>query len=43
MTDYLDLCLPDEQINEIIKGIKAKLGEGGIAGILAKIKSLFGK
>ncbi|MBQ2027872.1 MAG: hypothetical protein IJT99_04615 [Clostridia bacterium] len=39
----LGIDLPDEQINEIIKGIKAKLGEGGIAGILAKIKSLFGK
>ena len=39
----LGIDLPDEQIKQVIDGVKAKLGEGAVNGILAKIKSLFGK
>ena len=39
----LGIDLPDEQINQVIEGIKAKLGEGAVTGILTKVKSLFSK
>ena len=39
----LGIDLPDEQIKQVIDGIKAKLGEGAATGLLAKLKSLFGK
>ena len=40
--------LPDEQINQVIEGVKGKIDLSkvdlkGAGGILAKIKSLFGK
>lgn len=39
----LGIDLPDEQIKQVIDGIKAKLGEGAARGILDKIKGIFGK
>lgn len=39
----LGIDLPDEQINQVIKGIKEKLGGAAASGILDKIKRLFGK
>ncbi len=43
----LNIDLPDEQINAVIAGVKAKLGAEGVAksasGILGAIKSFFGK
>ena len=39
----LGINLPDEQINQVINGIKEKLGGAAAGGILNKIKSLFGK
>ncbi len=35
--------LPDETINKVIEGVKKALADKGTKGILAKIKSLFGK
>ena len=40
--------LPDEQINQVIEGVKGKLDLGGVdvaqaAGMLGKLKGLFGK
>ena len=40
--------LPDEQINQVIEGVKGKLDLGNIdvkeaAGLLGKLKGLFGK
>ncbi len=39
----LGIDLPDEQIKQVIDGIKGKLGEVAADGILDKIKGLFGK
>jgi len=39
----LGIDLPDEQIKQVIDGIKAKLGENVTQGLWAKIKSLFSK
>ena len=39
----LGIDLPDEQIKQVIDGIKGKLGEVAAGGILDKIKGLFGK
>ena len=35
--------LPDDQINPVIEGIKAKIGGGVLSGITDKIGGLFGK
>ena len=40
--------LPDEQINQVIEGVKAKLDLGNVdlkdaVGLLGKIKGIFGK
>ena len=40
--------LPDEQINQVIEGVKGKLDLGGVdvkqaAGLLGKLKGVFGK
>ena len=35
--------LPDDQINPIVEGIKAKLAAGALSGITDKIGGLFGK
>ena len=36
--------LPDEQINPIIEGVKAKIASGNIAdGVMSKLGGLFGK
>ena len=37
----LGIDLPDEQINQLISMIKAKLGETGVKSILGKVKSMF--
>ena len=39
----LGIDLPDEQINQLIKMIKEKLGAAGTKSLLDKIKGLFGK
>ncbi len=39
----LGIDLPDEQIKQVIEGIKAKIGGAAAGGILDKIKGLFGK
>ena len=39
----LGIDLPDEQIKQVIDGIKGKLGEVAAGGILDKVKGLFGK
>ena len=39
----LGIDLPDEQINQLIKMIKEKLGDAGTKTLLQKIKSFFGK
>ena len=39
----LGIDLPDEQINQLIEMIKKQLGSTATKGILAKIKSFFGK
>ncbi|MBQ9298959.1 MAG: hypothetical protein IJ214_00455 [Clostridia bacterium] len=39
----LGIDLPDEQISQVIDGLKAKLGEAAASGILDKVKGLFGK
>lgn len=39
----IGMDLPDDQINGIIAGVKAKLGDAGaVSGILNKAKGLFG-
>lgn len=39
----LGVNLPDEQIKQVIDGLKAKLGEAAGSGLLDKVKGLFGK
>lgn len=39
----LGVDLPDEQVKGIIDGVKAKLGADQAAGLLGKVKGLFGK
>ncbi|MBQ9197034.1 MAG: hypothetical protein IJ157_07295 [Clostridia bacterium] len=39
----LGVDLPDEQIKQVIDGLKAKLGEIAAGGVLDKVKGLFGK
>ena len=39
----LGLDLPDDQINAIVKGIKAKLGLDDVLEMAGKLKGLFGK
>ena len=39
----LGIDLPDEQIKQVIDGIKAKLGTAAAGGILEKIRRFFGK
>lgn len=39
----LGIDLPDEQIKQIIAGIKDKLGSDVVGGVLDKVKGLFGK
>ena len=39
----LGVDLPDEQIKQVIEGIKSKLGDVAAGGIQDKIKGLFGK
>jgi len=36
----LGVDLPDDIVEKLVSGVKAKLGEGGAAGILGKIKDL---
>ncbi len=38
----LGVDLPDEQINQVIDGVKKALAKKGAAGILDKVKGLFG-
>ena len=37
------LDLPDEMINQVVDGVKAKLAFDGLAGAAEKLKGLFGK
>ena len=39
----LGVDLPDEQVKQVIDGLKAKLGEAAASGILDKVKGLFSK
>ena len=39
----LGVDLPDEQIKQVVNGIKEKLGGDAVGGILDKVKGLFGK
>ncbi|MBO4837674.1 MAG: hypothetical protein J5564_08290 [Clostridia bacterium] len=39
----LGIDLPDEQVKQVIDGVKAKLGTAAASGLLAKLKALFGK
>lgn len=39
----LGVDLPDEQIKQVIDGIKNKLGGDAVGGILDKMKGIFGK
>lgn len=39
----LGIDLPDEQIKQVVNGIKEKLGGDAVGGILDKVKGLFGK
>ena len=39
----LGVDLPDEQIKQVIDGIKNKLGGDAVGGILDKVKGIFGK
>ena len=39
----LGIDLPDEQIKQVIEGIKAKLGQAAAGGLLDKLKGLIGK
>lgn len=39
----LGIDLPDEQIKQIIAGIKDKLGSDVVGGVLDKVKGIFGK
>ena len=48
LKDKLGIDLPTDQINQVIEGVKGKIDLSkvdlkGAGGILAKIKSLFGK
>ena len=39
----LGIDLPDEQVNAVVAGIKAKLGLDDVMEIAGKLKGLFGK
>lgn len=39
----LGVDLPDEQIKQVVNGIKEKLGGDAVGGILDKVKGIFGK
>lgn len=39
----LDIDLPDEQINAVVAGIKAKLGLDDVLDTASKLMGLFGK
>lgn len=39
----LGVDLPDEQINKIVEGVKAKLTADQVSGAVDKLKGLFGK
>ncbi len=39
----LGVDLPDEQINKIVDGVKAKLTADQVSGAVDKLKGLFGK
>ncbi len=39
----LGVDLPDEQVKAIVDGVKAKLAGDQAAGLLGKVKGLFGK
>ena len=39
----LGVDLPDEQVKAIIAGVQAKLGGDQAAGLIGKVKGLFGK
>ena len=39
----LGIDLPDEQVKQVIDGVKAKLGNVAASGLLARLKALFGK
>lgn len=39
----LGIDLPDEQIKQIIAGIKDKQGSDVVGGVLDKVKGIFGK
>jgi len=39
----LGIDLPDDVLQKIVAGVKAKLGSGGIAGILGSLGDILGK
>ena len=39
----LGVDLPDEQIKQVIDGLKEKLGAAAAGGLMDKIKGIFGK
>ena len=39
----LGIYLPDDQVNAVVKGIKAKLGLDDMLEMAGKLKGLFGK
>ncbi|MGI6160461.1 MAG: hypothetical protein ACOYJD_00315 [Christensenellales bacterium] len=41
--NLLGVPLPDDQLNALVSGVKAKITAGGVSDALGKAKGLFGK
>ena len=41
--DVLGVKLPTDTLDKVVDGVKAKIGADTAAGVLGKVKSLFGK
>ena len=43
LENMLGVNLPDDQVNALVKGVKAKLGLDDVLEMAGKLKGLFGK
>ncbi len=43
LEEYIGIDLPDDQINAVVEGIKAKLSLDKVGGMLGGLSGLFGK
>ncbi|MBQ4619821.1 MAG: hypothetical protein IJB25_08110 [Clostridia bacterium] len=41
--DLIDVDLPDDLIEKVVEGVKAKITVDDVKGAIGKLKSLFGK